>query len=255
MESALDKRPTQKDYLEDTYRFESTAAVVDIKPDEKDEKILKVLLDRTIFHPQGGGQPSDEGTIATAGSKFIVSELVFDRDTEQLWHKGKFEDAQFSVGETVNLKINEDKRKLHARLHSAGHLIDIAVARLALKWEPGKGYHFPDGAYVEYAGTIPADRPDLKNELQAVIEQVLKDTTEEDASKVQVWTYEEAGKYMEVPSYLPAGKPIRYVKLSSEDKGCPCGGTHVKHLKEIGKVTIDKIQKKGKNLRVSYSVA
>lgn len=255
MESAYDKRPTQKDYLEDTYKFELTATVLDIKPDEKDEKTFRVLLDKTIFHPQGGGQPSDEGSISTSSSKFIVSDLIFDRETELLWHKGKFEDSQFAVGETVNLKINEEKRKLNARLHSAGHIIDIAVARLGLKWEPGKGYHFPNGAYVEYAGTIPADKPDLKIELQAIVEQVIKETSEEDSAKVQVWKYEEAGKYIEVPSYLPAGKPIRFVKLSGEDKGCPCGGTHVKHLKEIGKLSVEKIQKKGKNLRVSYSLA
>jgi len=38
------------------------------------------------------------------------------------------------------------------------------------------------------------------------------------------------------------------------DKGCPCGGTHVKHIKDILGINIIKINKKGKNIRVSYSV-
>ena len=44
------------------------------------------------------------------------------------------------------------------------------------------------------------------------------------------------------------------VKLIKEDEGCPCGGTHVKHVKEIGGVKVSKVQNKGKNVRVSYEV-
>lgn len=40
-----------------------------------------------------------------------------------------------------------------------------------------------------------------------------------------------------------------------EDLGCPCGGTHVKHIKEIGSLKINKVQNKGKNVRVSYEVS
>lgn len=59
---------------------------------------------------------------------------------------------------------------------------------------------------------------------------------------------------MDVPDYLPVGKPFRYVKLNGEDLGCPCGGTHVKQVGHLGKVVVTKIQKKGKNVRVFYSV-
>jgi Ser-tRNA(Ala) deacylase AlaX len=44
------------------------------------------------------------------------------------------------------------------------------------------------------------------------------------------------------------------VKLSDQDKGCPCGGTHVKHLKDIIGVTVTKIKKKGKGIRISYVI-
>ena len=65
-------------------------------------------------------------------------------------------------GDEVELKINEDFRKLNARLHSAGHLLDVCVRRMGLDWVmksiilqvPGKGYHFEKGAYVEYVGAI-----------------------------------------------------------------------------------------------------
>lgn len=44
------------------------------------------------------------------------------------------------------------------------------------------------------------------------------------------------------------------MKLTPEDEGCPCGGTHVKHVTDIAGIEVTKIVKKGKNLRVSYIV-
>lgn len=38
----------------------------------------------------------------------------------------------------------------------------------------------------------------------------------------------------ELPEYLKGLGSVRYVELSKEDSGCPCGGTHVEHLREIG---------------------
>lgn len=55
---------TQLSYFEDTYKFEDTAV---IKANGKDENGDFLILNQTIFYPQGGGQPSDRGTIAVDG--------------------------------------------------------------------------------------------------------------------------------------------------------------------------------------------
>lgn len=61
----------------------------------------------------------------------------------------------FEKGTGVNLQVDGEKRRLYARIHSAGHLLDIAVRRCRLtQLSPGKGYHFATGAYVEYIGII-----------------------------------------------------------------------------------------------------
>jgi Ser-tRNA(Ala) deacylase AlaX len=57
-----------------------------------------------------------------------------------------------------------------------------------------------------------------------------------------------------VPPYIPAGQDLRVVKLTPEDEGCPCGGTHVKSVLDINAIEVTKIIKKGKNTRVSYIV-
>lgn len=57
-----------------------------------------------------------------------------------------------------------------------------------------------------------------------------------------------------VPPYIPAGNDLRVLKLTSDDAGCPCGGTHVEHVKDIEEINITKITKKGKAIRVAYTV-
>lgn len=52
--------------------------------------------------------------------------------------------------------IDGEFRKINARVHSAGHLLDMAMNRAGkTELKPGKGYHFVEGPYVEYIGVIP----------------------------------------------------------------------------------------------------
>ena len=79
---------------------------------------------------------------------------------------GVFEPAEeltnFGKNVRVECNVDEAKRRLFARVHSAGHLLDIAMSlagRSDLK--PSKGYHFAAGAYVEYIGEV--SEPDRKS--------------------------------------------------------------------------------------------
>ena len=90
-----------------------------------------MVLDRTIFHPQGGGQPNDEGFIKHVESdhKFKINTLAIKEDV--IWHVGVFEttesQAVFEKNAQVECNVDEAKRRLFARVHSAGHLLDIAM--------------------------------------------------------------------------------------------------------------------------------
>ena len=84
---------------------------------------------------------------------------------------------------------------------------------------------------------------------------MIKNINDDEKTVVKVYEYEEALKEIgNLPSYLIEGKPIRWIKLTSEDVGCPCGGTHVKSIKDINEMKITKISNKGKIVRISYSV-
>ena len=93
-------------------------------------------------------------------------------------------------------------------------------------------------------------------DLNTEIARIIEETKAEDTMWNKMCDYEEGKEALggSVPPYLPEGEQFRVVKLLEDDKGCPCGGTHVKHISDIGGVTVKRIQKKKKNTRVSYSV-
>lgn len=121
--------------------------------------------------------------------------------------------------------------------------------------QPGKGYHFPVGAYVEYIGVVDSKVKDsLPQSLTEACNQLIKEISQEDAVWSQVLSYEDAQKVLKegLPTYIPQGTELRVVKLAENDDGCPCGGTHVKHVQDMYQIEVTKIVKKGKNTRVSY---
>ncbi len=229
-------------YLVDTYLFKETATFLEMREHEKG---TVVILDRTIFYPQGGGQPSDSGFISGASGAFKVDFVGLDAEGV-VYHVGSFENGSFQPGEAVTLSINEEKRRLHARIHSAGHLLDVAITSLKLSLSPAKGYHFPEGPYVEYEGMVE-DPEGLK----AVVEKRMQELIVENIP-LEKYTLSEA-EAAEKGLYAPMGKDVRVVNFAG-DKGCGCGGTHVVSSGEIGTVTIRKVSSKQGKTRIAYSV-
>jgi Ser-tRNA(Ala) deacylase AlaX len=186
-----------------------------------------VRLSRTIFHPQGGGQRADTGTIA--GVKVIDVRHSEGGEVDHVVETF----VELSVGQTVALAVDGEKRRLHARLHSGGHLIADAALDVASHLVAKSGHHWPKEARVEFEGEVPnADA--FATALQGVVDKFI-------AADLPV---------------VMIGDPVtsRQVRVGN---GFPvgCGGTHVASLAEIGQITIRKVQQKKSLLRVSYSVA
>lgn len=254
--------PTIKEFLSNSYSFElKSCKLVNYQSWPKDENSVALVFDKTVFHPQGGGQPSDEGVIEKPENnlQIKIEAVLHEREKDIVLHKiskQAFAENKISIGDFFNQKIDEEKRTLYARLHSGGHLLDIAVSKLGLNLVPGKGYHFPDGPYVEYNGTIDKNSiPSLCEQFEKIANEIIEKSEAEDSTIVKFYEYEEGKNvFKNLPTYLPKNKPFRWVKLLKEDSGCPCGGTHVKHLKDIQKLKINKITNKGKVVRISYNV-
>jgi Ser-tRNA(Ala) deacylase AlaX len=239
--------PTKLLYLENHSLLVCDARVLSI--DEENGKAVAVL-DQTVFYPQGGGQPFDTGIIKSNSGTFNVEEVRFVDGLVK--HVGYFDGSRFTVGDLVTCYVNEDRRNLHTRLHSGGHLVDMAMKALEIKWIPGKGYHFPQGPYVEYAGDpFGVDLEKLKVDLESKANEIIVNN---DTISIHFMPKEEMHTVCDfVPDYLPAGKPARVVMYGKF--GIPCGGTHVDNLKDIGYLIIRKIKKEKDKIKVSYDVS
>lgn len=254
----MDKNPTKLDYYDDMWMLQSTATL--LSHFKGDDGRHALILDRTIFYPQGGGQPADTGFICIEGSdiKFVVHDV---RSKDGIvFHYGDFENLGGEVeltlekGKEVSLFVDESRRKLNSRLHSAGHLLDICLPRIGLgHLEPGKAYHFADGPWVEYKGVIPQNeiqnkQKDLELEANALISVGGKVSAD-------ILLYDEAAKLCGgcLPDYVPKESTPRIVTIGG-NPGCPCGGTHVADISDIIQIKVSQIRSKKGQTKVYYNV-
>lgn len=250
----------------------------------------KLILTQTIFHPQGGGQPSDVGYISIMNENsheihdneihdnekhcclFQVNHVQYNPTTERIEHignilTGTYELWQSFIHQNMKLEIDSEKRRLNQRLHSFGHLIDAAIQRLGY-WNQltvGKGYHFPDGPYVEYQinsddFTRELDDPQKTQQFLSLLTFEIQNLiTEGIESKFVIISEEEAHALLPesevsssfpVPSTSENSKLIRVVTIAGSS--CPCGGTHVQNTRELEGLQVTKIRKKKMTLKISY---
>eukprot|EP00240_Pyramimonas_obovata_P012636 CAMPEP_0118952190 /NCGR_PEP_ID=MMETSP1169-20130426/54458_1 /TAXON_ID=36882 /ORGANISM="Pyramimonas obovata, Strain CCMP722" /LENGTH=257 /DNA_ID=CAMNT_0006899387 /DNA_START=180 /DNA_END=953 /DNA_ORIENTATION=+ len=250
---AVPLEPTKLLYFADTYKFDTSSEVLRVV---KEDDRVAVVLRETNFYAQGGGQPSDVGVIVKNGSTFTVLDVRIKEGT--VYHYGSFGDGEaFETGAQVTLNVDKERRLLHARLHSAGHLLDCCMTAAGYgpeKLVPTKGYHFPDAPYVEYNGKVDKAEHDLligrlNEEAAGLIAAGAKIRAEE-------LDYDAAAAVCggELPGYIAKGSAPRIVTIG-EDIGCPCGGTHVADASEIRGMQITGIRVKKGVTRVSYTIA
>lgn len=218
-------------YLEDFNILERPAKVVEVV-DIDDKK--SVILDETIFYPQGGGQPYDTGTISSLNAEFTVEQTRYNDGI--VHHIGAFSSGTFAPGDAVDLHVDADRRLLNSKLHSAGHVADMALVNLGIGWIPGKGFHFPQGPYVEYAGSLEGiDVEDVRKKIEDECNRLI---TEGQETKIV---------------FINKDKPERVVLFN--DYGVPCGGTHVPNTNMIESMSIRKIKAKKGVIQVKYDIA
>jgi len=222
-----------------------------------------VTTKETIFHPQGGGQPSDVGEMtSSSGAKLAVSMVRMDALNDgQVLHLGRFESPEkvFSVGETATQSIDVEKRLLYSRLHTAGHVLGSAVRHLLEDKIEGfdelKASHFPDSAACEFQGLIEGKwKGDIQEKLDSFIKAAMP-------VEIDFWDEEEFrknGLERLIPSEegvkLAPGEKYRVVRIVGAEV-YPCGGTHVDTTDQCGKVGVKKISRNKGTSRVSYNVS
>ncbi|KFA79331.1 hypothetical protein S40288_03569 [Stachybotrys chartarum IBT 40288] len=221
-----------------------------------------VVTDATVFHPQGGGQPSDVGVMeAESGPTFNVHMVrMAATKQDEVLHFGRFADtsAVFQPGQIVTQTIDQEKRLLYSRYHTAGHVLGSAVRHLLEKQVEGfdetKASHFPDSAACEFLGLIEGKWKDaIQEKLDAYI---AKDMPVE----IDWWDeadFKSNGLERLIPDRKAMGmaddEKFRVVKIIGAE-AYPCGGTHVDSTQLCGKTVVKKISRSKGTSRVSYNL-
>ncbi|KAG6736643.1 hypothetical protein POTOM_060487 [Populus tomentosa] len=260
----MDLSPTKLDYYYDMWKLQSKATLLSFFKGEDGRNAL--ILDSTIFHPQGGGQPADTGVITIAADssfKFIVQDV---RSKDGIvYHYGVIEEGS---GKDFEMEVLRFLGLLNLNwLHSAGHLMDACLEEVGLgHMEPGKGYHFPDGPFVEYKGTIPQNELQSKqHELELAANALISRGGKASytfSSFLLLYCHTKKLLNYVVVSFLITYQSLilhplqdstpRVVKLGNS--AVCCGGTHVSDISEIISLQVSQIRKKKGVTKVSYTV-
>ena len=219
---------TDKLYYEDQERTEFEAVVLDVFERESG---YDVVLDQTMFYPEGGGQPADHGTLSTDDVTVEVEDVQV-RDGVVL-HRT---DENPGKGEFVRGQIDVDRRRRLMRHHTATHVIGYAARQVL-------------GEHVRQAGAQKGTRrarldvrhyERITREQVKEIERVANDLVTRNVTVKQEWPdRHEAQEKHGFDLYqggIPPGKNIRLIHVGDDVQAC--GGTHVKRTGDIGAIKL-----------------
>lgn len=239
-------------YLENTYLNEAKGEVLKIVEDESGGK--GVVLDQTIFYPQGGGQPFDKGWMRFVKDGIIheleVERVFLDRQTSEVVHWFKMADDMVLpvVGMILDLEIDMDRRLLNAASHTVGHCIDLVSA---MGFVDGldrafKGDHDPASAYAYVKfDQVVGDTEIAREQIQEGM-----DKLREMAIGILQRTHEG------VTDGAPEGKTYREVYFEGQEEySVGCGGTHLSNTSEIPEVNIISVKSKKGSTTVKYELS
>ena len=227
---------TEELFREDATLLECTATVLAV-----DE--AGVVLDRTVFYPQGGGQAGDAGSLTSAsGAVLVVADARKHKERPgAIAHVpaqplGPEALQAFAPGAQVVARIDAERRRAHMRFHTTTHLL------CALVPHPVDGCSITAGyARLDFHMNEPLDKEALSAgiaRLVAASHPVRQRWISEDELDAN------PGLVRSMSVQPPRGQGrIRVIEIEGVDLQ-PCGGTHVANTADIGAVVVTKIEKK-----------
>jgi misacylated tRNA(Ala) deacylase len=226
-------------YLEDSYLRECNARVASVKDGRY------IVLDQTIFYPKGGGQPWDTGKIMKGDGCYRV--VYVGKFFGEISHE--VDRVGLKEGDQVHCKLNWERRYKLMRSHTAAHtlaalLCDGTGALITGNQLEEDKIRF-DFSLEEYSRDLLGKYIDRTNELLGKdIPVKWYEMTKEEAMKIPNISKMAKASFPDLPK-------LRIVEIVGVDKQCD-GGTHVKNLKEVGKIELLKTENKGKDNRRVY---
>jgi len=204
-----------------------------------------IVLDGTYFYPEGGGQPPDHGTITWADGSADIGDVRKDHGDVHHVVEAMRGDPP-TPGTEVEGEIDSERRRKLSRMHTAQHVVSRVVLD-EYGAETAGNQIYPDRSRIDFEpADFDAEDVDLierlSNEAIAQDHAVSKENRARDRVEANV----DEGRALLglIPDSVD---PLRVVEIESFDM-CPCGGTHVDSLGDIGRVDIVDRTSKGANV-------
>ena len=221
---------TEKLYFVDSHMSSFTAKVLSCTEDKKG---YAVVLDKSAFFPEGGGQLSDSGYI---GSVRVSS--VHERGGEVLHYC----DAPLTVGESYDCSIDWQQRYRRMQNHSGEHIFSGFVHQLY--GYDNVGFHMgSDCLTLDFSG-------ELTWEQLTEVEQLANEMVHKNVAVISSFPSSEELKAMEYRSKLDLTENVRIVEIPGADR-CACCAPHVKYTGEVGLIKMLDCQRHRGGVRVS----
>jgi misacylated tRNA(Ala) deacylase len=209
-----------------------------------------IRLDRTVFYPQGGGQPGDSGALRLADGHLVaITDTRKGESADDIVHIPAAGSPLPSPGDIVQAEIDWARRYRLMRMHTCLHLLSAVVTGAVT------GGQIADGK-----GRLDFDVPGATLEKEAITRR-LNELISGDHPVNPGWISDEElaarpelVRTMSVKPPMGHGR-VRLLEIPGIDLQ-PCGGTHVRRTAEVGAVEVTKIESKGRqNRRVIVAFA
>jgi alanyl-tRNA synthetase len=200
-----------------------------------------VILDRSVFYAEMGGQVGDCGRISTGSQMWTIKNTQKFGDTSLHLIDGKNAPR---VGEQVTLEIDQSRRRATERHHTVTHLLHWALHEVVSKDATQKGsYVGPDKLTFDFS-SAPLT-PQQKRDVEKLVNEKISDNAPVSWTEIP---YSEAKKKKEIQQFFGEkyGDNVRVLQIGGEPKKLNgysmelCGGTHVRSTSEIGPFRIVK---------------
>ena len=189
-----------------------------------------LVLDRTPFYAEMGGQTADHGSITVGQSEFVVTNVQKDKGGKYL-HHGKLLTGEIKVDDEAVAAIDRTRRAAICRAHSATHLLQSALVKvLGDHCHQAGSLVEPDRLRFDFTHYEAISREDLKRIEEETIGAILSGT----AVETLVLPLEEAKKLGATALFGEKyGDTVRVVKMGDLSLEF-CGGTHLDNTAKAG---------------------
>ena len=200
---------------------------------------IELILDRSPFYAESGGQIADEGTITGAGASAAAKAAVNDvqKIAKTLWaHRVNVESGEFVEGDTVVATVDPKWRHGATQGHSGTHMVHAALRQVL-------GPNAVQAGSLNRPGYLRFDfnwQGGLSEDQRTQIEEVTNAAVEADFEVHSFTTDLEKAKSMGAMALFGEAYPdeVRVVEIGGPFSLELCGGTHVRSSAQIGPVTI-----------------